>query len=176
MCGEAGGAVGVEVVHRALVPAGVVRRLGRERVDEVLLDLPGRQVRRGHPAGDAPPVACAVEGDHVGGADQPGRLDRHQLGITRPESDTPESAGHHSSSLAIALTAAAVIALPPRRPRTTRYSRPSPFAASASFDSAAPMKPTGMPRIAAGRGAPSASRSSRWNNVVGALPIATTAP
>ena len=49
-------------------------------------------------------------------------------------------------------------------------------AASASFDSAAPTNPTGTPMIAAGRGAPSISISSRWNKAVGALPIATTAP
>ena len=46
----------------------------------------------------------------------------------------------------------------------------------ASFDSRAPMKPTGQPTIAAGRGPPATIISSRWNSAVGALPIATTAP
>ncbi len=47
---------------------------------------------------------------------------------------------------------------------------------SACFDSAAPMKPTGQPTIAAGRGAPAISISIRWKSAVGALPTATTAP
>jgi hypothetical protein len=38
------------------------------------------------------------------------------------------------------------------------------------------MKPTGQPMIAAGRGAPAISISSRWNKAVGALPMAITAP
>ena len=123
MRGEPRGAVGVEVVHRALVAAGMISGLGGQRVDQVLLELAVPQVRRCHRAGDAPAVTSTVERDHVGGPDQPGRLHRHQFGIARSQSDTPQPSGH-SSSLAIALTAAAVIALPPRRPRTTRYSRP----------------------------------------------------
>ena len=50
------------------------------------------------------------------------------------------------------------------------------WAISASLDSAAPMKPTGMPMTAAGRGAPSSIISSSRNSAVGALPTATTAP
>ena len=49
-------------------------------------------------------------------------------------------------------------------------------AISASLLSAAPTKPTGKARIAAGRSGQSRRRSSRWNSAVGALPIATTAP
>src|SRR5258708_230534 len=82
-------------------------------------------------------------------------LQRQQLGIARPDADTHELAGSaHSPALASALTAAAVMALPPMRPRTIRNGTPRGSAASASFDSAAPTKPTGMPRIAAGFGAP----------------------
>ena len=82
----------------------------------------------------------------------------------------------HNPGLAKALIAAAVMALPPMRPRTMRNGTPRELAASASFDSAAPTNPTGMPRIAAGFGAPASSISSRRNSAVGALPMATTAP
>src|SRR5439155_8984942 len=75
-----------------------------------------------------------------------------------------------------ALTAAAASALPPRLPRSVRKGIARPAAISASFDSAAPTKPTGKASNKAGRGAPAASRSSRWNKAVGALPMATTAP
>src|SRR5690606_9486023 len=125
-----------------------------------LLDLPLAQVRRGDGAGDAAAVAGGVVGDHVRRADQPRRLHRDQLGVARPDAHAVQPSGrppgHRSaspaSSPATALTAAAVIALPPRRPRTVRWSRP--LAASASLDSAAPMKPTGIPKTAAGRPAP----------------------
>ena len=68
------------------------------------------------------------------------------------------------------------MALPPMRPRTMRNGTPRGLSASASFDSAAPTKPTGMPRMAAGFGAPASISSSSRNRAVGALPMATTAP
>ncbi len=68
------------------------------------------------------------------------------------------------------------MALPPRRPRTTMCSSRDGWAISASLDSAAPMKPTGIPMTAAGRGAPSSIISRRRKREVGALPIATTEP
>ena len=75
---------------------------------------------------------------------------------------------------------ARVGAEPPRRPWTVTNGRSIPWSspndASAAFDSAAPMKPTGQPTIAAGRGPPASTISSRWKSAVGALPIATTAP
>ena len=71
--------------------------------------------------------------------------------------------------------AAAVIALPPLRPRTQRYGH-APVGDQRFFASAAPTKPTGMPTTQAGAGAPSSSSSSSRNSAVGALPIATTAP
>ena len=80
------------------------------------------------------------------------------------------------SPAASAFTAAAAIAEPPRRPRSAMKSQPRGSAASSALDSAAPTNPTGKPRISAGFGQPSSSRSSRWNSAVGALPIATTAP
>ena len=67
----------------------------------------------------------------------------------------------HDVGRANALTAAAVMALPPRRPRTIRNGMLRAPRASASFDSAAPTNPTGVPMIAAGRGAPASSISSK---------------
>src|SRR6476661_2121115 len=113
--------------------------------------------------------------DHASLVQRRDGVQREQAGIAGAYSDTDQAAVH-SPSLASALTAAAVMALPPIRPRTMRYGTPRALAASASFDSAAPTKPTGMPRMAAGFGAPSASISSRRNRAVGALPMATTAP
>ena len=74
-----------------------------------------------------------------------------------------------------ALTAAAAMALPPRRPRRVTQETSNSLSTSARFDSAAPTKPTGKARIAAGRtpGA-SASISINRNNAVGALPMAIT--
>ena len=123
--------------------------------------------------------ALAKMRDHVGLVERAHRLERHQFGIARPDADAEELPlrfAAHSPALARALTAAAVMALPPMRPRTIRNGTPRGSAASASLDSAAPTKPTGMPRIAAGFGAPASSISSRRNNAVGALPMATTAP
>ena len=71
------------------------------------------------------PCLRAVIGDDVGLADHARGLDRDQLRIAGAESDAPQRAPRclypgHSRSLAIALTAAAAIALPPRLPVTTR--------------------------------------------------------
>jgi len=73
----------------------------------------------------------------------------------------------------MALNAALAMAEPPRRPRTVRNGTAKRSAASSALLSAAPTKPTGVAMIAAGRGAPPASSSSRWNSAVGALPITT---
>ena len=90
--GDAVGGLAVEVLHRARVAAGVVGGLGGHRVDEVLLDLPGAQVRLGDGAGDAAAVPGAVIGDDVGVADHPRGLDRDQLRIAGAQSDAPEGA------------------------------------------------------------------------------------
>src|SRR5579862_1661110 len=116
------------------------------------------------------------ERDHVGFAKRARRFQRHQLRIARTDADAQKFSRAHSPALASALTAAAVMALPPMRPRTMMNGTSRGSAASASLDSAAPTKPTGMPRMAAGFGAPPSSRSSRRNKAVGALPMATTAP
>ena len=57
------------------------------------------------------------------------RFQRDQLRIARPEPDGDERSGRHRPGLASALTAAAVMALPPMRPRTIRNGRPRGFAA-----------------------------------------------
>src|SRR5580692_7927846 len=88
--------------------------------------------------------------DDVGGAERTRRLQGHQFRVARPDADAQELSRAHSPALASALTAAAVMALPPLRPRTMMNGTPRESPASAAFDSAAPTKPTGMPRIAAG--------------------------
>ena len=116
----------VEVADRALVAARVVGRLGRDRVGHRELDLVVAQVRLGDAARDAAAVAGVGIGDDVDGLDQAPRLEREQLGIARADADAveavPASVTRHSVSLASAFTAAAAIALPPRRPCTTRCS------------------------------------------------------
>src|SRR5580704_6773548 len=87
--------------------------------------------------------------DHAGFAERAHRFQRHQFRIARADADADQLARAHRPALASALTAAAHMALPPMRPRTTMNGTPRGPAASAAFDSAAPTKPTGMPRIAA---------------------------
>ncbi len=121
--GESGRAVRVELVDGPLVAARVVGVLGGHRVDEGFFDLPRPQVRLGDRSRDAPAVAGAVVCDHLGSFDQPGGFDRHQLRIAGAETHAEKRAfavAAHSSSLAIALMAATAMALPPRRPCTTK--------------------------------------------------------
>src|SRR5208283_1398577 len=105
-----------------------------------------------------------IGNDWSGGNDFRG-FDCHEIGITGAEADAVETAvlqgkSGHSDSLAIAFKAAAAMALPPLRPlmamKGTRAS-----AMSASFDSAAPTKPTGIPMTQAGRAEVSSSMSRR---------------
>src|SRR5438270_7668744 len=104
-------------------------------------------------------------------------FDRDELGVTRSDANADELPGDsHVPALASALTAAAAIALPPMRPRTVRNGMPRESAANASFASVAPTNPTGMPRIAAGLGAPAARTSSKRTKAVGALPMVPNAP
>src|ERR1700730_8066010 len=99
--------------------------------------------------------------DHVGLAECAHRLERHQFRIPRADTDADELPRVHIPALASALTAAAVMALPPMRPRTMMKGTPRGSAASDAFDSAAPTKPTGMPRIAAGLGGAGSDTFSR---------------
>src|SRR5215472_12505462 len=122
------------------------------------------------------------KGDHIGFLQRARGFERHQFRIAGSDADADQLSGFchacrgHMPGLANALIAAAVMALPPTRPRTIKNGIFCALPASASFDSAAPTKPTGMPMIAAGLGAPLAKSSSNRNSAVGALPIATTAP
>lgn len=119
--GQSFGGLLVELVDGALIAAGVIGGLGRHRVDEMFFELTRPHVRFGDGARDAASVPCAVEGDHVGRADDPRRLDRHQFRVAGAEPDAPQFARRgHSCSLAIAFSAEAVMALPPRLPRTVR--------------------------------------------------------
>src|SRR5580693_7249881 len=95
--------------------------------------------------------------DDIRFRERPNGLQCNEFRIAGPDADADElarPARAHSPALASALTAAAVMALPPMRPRTIKNGAPRGSAASASFDSAAPTKPTGMPKMAAGFGAP----------------------
>src|SRR5438552_13881934 len=120
--------------------------------------------------------------DYIGLVQGARCLERHQFWIAGADANADQLAGircarhAHRPGLDSALMAAAVMALPPIRPRTIKNGTPSTLSASASFDSAAPTKPTGMPTITAGLGAPASNSSSSRNSDVGALPIATTAP
>src|SRR5699024_10777388 len=123
------------------------------------------------------PVGARVVGDDVGRGDEACGLAGDQFGVSGADADSDEPPGRawgtHSSSCARALIADEAIADPPRRPCTTRCAMPRGWSARACLDSAAPMKPTGTPTIAAGTGPPASIISSRWNSAVGALPIAT---
>ena len=120
MRGDPIGGLGVEVLHRAVVTARVVGVSGGDWIDQMLFDLTFAEIRFGDGAGDAATVTCAVIRHHVGFTDNPGRFDSHQFRVTRPQANTEQRSLFHSRSFAIALTAAAAIALPPRRPSTTR--------------------------------------------------------
>src|SRR5271168_5145164 len=174
MRGDAFGAALVERRQsRAISRVGEMnfRRYG---VDERQFLISGRQPRVDDFSRVAAPPRLGEKGHDRRRSQHAHGLDREQFGIARPDADADEAALAHSRSLARALTAAATIALPPLRPRTTIAGKP--LASSASFDSAAPTKPTGMPMIAAGLGAPASIISRSRNKAVGALPIATTAP
>src|SRR5262249_29374020 len=169
----------VKAAQRIAVAVAAFRQLGRNGIKQRQLgDLRAQVLRRGGAR-----MACASRfgemRDHVGFGERANGLECDELRIAGPDTDANELAriaGAHSPALASALTAAAVMALPPMRPRTIKNGTPRELAASASLDSAAPTKPTGTPRIAAGLGAPASRSSSSRNKAVGALPMATTAP
>src|SRR5699024_12240487 len=106
--------------YPTLVATGMTRRFARHRVHQRLLDLVLAEVRRRDGTGDTATVPCTVISDHVGRADQPCRFQRHQLGIAGSQPDSVQRCGTHSTSLAIAFSAATAMALPPLRPCTTR--------------------------------------------------------
>src|SRR5262249_55193839 len=149
---------------------------GRHRIGKRQLHDTGFKMRRRDGARVAAVAGLSEMRHHVGARQRAYGLERHQLGIARPDADRDELAAAHMPARASALTAAAAMALPPSLPRTTRNGTPCGFSIRASLASAAPTKPTGMPRTAAGLGAPASISSNKRNSAVGALPIATTAP
>ena len=153
--GERCGARIVEGDERVAIAGVGLGKLGGEGIIEA--DQLG--VRVDLAVDDAPRIADAALLGEIG--DDRRRFQnargfqRHQLRVARADADAVKCAAraHHSASLASAFTAATAMALPPLRPLTMRKGTP-PWPASASLDSAAPTKPTGMPMIAAGFGAP----------------------
>src|ERR1700688_85923 len=172
---QRGGRGVVEFAHRVPIDDAVAWLLAGHRIEQRQLRGAGPQMAGRDRAGVAHGSGLGEVDHEVGFRECPRRLEGHELGIARPDPDADEAAAHRPA-LAKALTAAAAIALPPMRPRTTRYGTPCGSAASAALDSAAPTNPTGTPMMAAGWGAPPASISIRRNKAVGAFPIATTAP
>ena len=93
---------------------------------------------------------------HLRGVDQRAR-DRRKAGkAVLADADDSEPGAHGLLPRISAFSAAAAIALPPRRPWSVMKARPRLFAASAAFNSAAPTKPTGKPNTSAGLSAPPA--------------------
>ena len=76
---------------------------------------------------DGARVACVPRlgemGDDIGLAERRNGVEREEPRIAGADADADETAAHNPS-LASALTAAAVMALPPMRPRTMRYGTP----------------------------------------------------
>ena len=73
-----------------------------------------------HPACIARVAALGEIGEHVGLFDRPHGLERQQFRIARPGADAVQASGRgHMPAFDSALMQAAVMALPPMRPRTT---------------------------------------------------------
>ncbi len=123
----------VEVGDHALVAERRLERLGGDGVDQRQLQLRLVQMR----LDDAVGIALLALGDEVGhhrrGAQVAHRFQGQQLRVAGADADAEQAAARgalparcgaslavaHSTSVARALTAAAAIALPPRRPFTT---------------------------------------------------------
>src|SRR5262245_24644360 len=166
----------VEFAHGVAVERIVLSDFGGQRIEQRQLFDPRAQLARDDGAGIAAVAALGEVRDDVGFLECAHRLEREELGIAGADTDSNEPPAAHMSALASALTAATAMALPPMRPPTIRNGTPRGSAASASFDSTAPTKPTGTPMIAAGDGTPVSSISMSRNSAVGALPMAIRAP
>src|SRR4029077_4989036 len=140
----------VEFAHGVAVERVVLSDFSGQRIEQRQLFDPRAQLARDGGAGIAAVATLGEVRDDIGFLERAHRLEREELGIAGPDTDPNEPPAAHMSALASALTAAAAMALPPSRPRTIRNGTPRGSAASASFDSAAPTKPTGTPMIAAG--------------------------
>jgi len=83
------------------------------------------QMRRNNVARVALIAGFGEIGNGVGDLQHTHGLERDKLGVAGSDADANECPRHtHSPGLASALTAAAVIALPPMRPRTIKYGKP----------------------------------------------------
>src|SRR5262245_15051599 len=167
MTGDCLRALVVEVVQRAAISRCALGNLRRYRIAQLELGNVRRQIFFDNGARAAAIAILGEMRDDVSLFQCSHSFNGEQFGIAGTDADADQLARclldrvDHVSLLARALTAAAVMALPPRRPRTIRNGTPRGFSASASFASAAPTKPTGMPIMAAGLGAPASSSSSR---------------
>ena len=109
----------VERGERLAIGGGGVGDLrGDGIMQRELLDA-GLEMRGGNGARIARVSRLGEMGDDFGRLQRGDGVQREQAGIARADTHADETAGH-SPSLASALTAAAVIALPPIRPRTMR--------------------------------------------------------
>src|SRR5262249_41531049 len=180
MPGNIRGRMRVETFERIAVTGAAFRQFGRHRVGERQFNHAAAQVRRDRRARRAGISGFGEIGDHIGLAQRARCFDRHQFWIARPDADANQLSRSrsrpHRPGLAKALMPAAVMALPPMRPRTMTNGTPRGSAASASLAWGARTKPTGMPRTAEGFGAPASKSSSTRNSAVGALPMAPPAP
>src|SRR5262249_36788891 len=142
VAGDGGGAGVVEFTDPAAVTRIAGRNLRRHRIAQRQLGDAGLEMAGGDRAGMTGIAVLGEVHDPIRFFECAHRLQRDQLGIARADADADELGGSvHSPALASALTAAAVMALPPMRPRTIRNGTPRGSAASASFASAAPTKP-----------------------------------
>ncbi len=121
MSGERGGAAVVEGRDPAAIGGLMPGNFGGHGIEQRDLGNAGPQMAGGDGARLARIAGLGEVRDHVGLAQRPQCLERHQFGVAGPDADADQPrGGAHSPGLASALTAAAVIALPPMRPRTMR--------------------------------------------------------
>ena len=93
----------------------------RNRIEQRQLDHAGLQESRDGGARVAVIAALGEMREHVGLCQRPHGLQSQQFGIARPGADADQAAlerSIHRPALASALMHAAVMALPPSRPRT----------------------------------------------------------
>src|SRR5580692_4062460 len=110
----------VKIRHCAFVAAGMFGQLGGYGIDHRQLNLLTPQLRLDYGASVALTMAGRWISNHMRLLDDSKSLQRYQLRIARTETHAKQSSSlrgfDHSSLLASALTAAAAMALPPRRP------------------------------------------------------------
>src|SRR5260370_15149085 len=138
----------IELRQRDLVSSRMVSLLCRNRVHHRELDLAMNQFR----ANDRTSVALSMSGagisDDLSLSEYTLSFDCNQFRVAWTDTDSVETSAScvcaHSSSLASALTAAAAMALPTRRPLTVRNGILTRMDASTALESAAHTIPTEM--------------------------------